>query len=485
MLSSDAMSISTENHLARWNVYHPTGTPVVITYSFMTAVAGYDLNTTTPVIAFNDIQKQGVRNALDLWEEVGGLTFLELEEGGDLRLSMIGEDDMTIVGGNPAAGFAYLPFVTQSTANDSNGNPLGAVYHDTIGGDVFLNADLFADSDSMFNVGEGGFETVLHELGHALGLEHPFDGDHLIDPDRDSTDVTVLSYTEGDDPSTLGTADVEVIQFLYGEESFEVVYNEDISMVKIFGTSASEFIHGSTQDDFFSSSGGEDTVYGSDGDDFALFTNDVEFDGGNGRDTAIAIMGENYFTDSGGVFQLDPPENDSLLIDDFFMGGFGDDVLVGRLGNDVLVGDRPSQFLAGSDFLFGGNGSDFLQGGAGEDFFYFQVDDDQTADQGELGPDVIGYVDENTLNSVLNSNDPNIGDLIDAATQDFVIGVDTILIDSTDRTTVDDVENDFANFLRNTADGVIFENDVHHILFVGLTEADMLSVGVGDIFAFA
>ncbi|WP_375265775.1 hypothetical protein [Planktotalea sp.] len=111
---------------------------------------------------------------------------------------------------------------------------------------------------------------MLHEIGHALGLEHPFDVDFLINPARDNTDVTIMSYTDGSNPSELGIADKEFIQFLYGKQSFDMVYNEDFEMLKIFGTSASEFIHGSTQSDFFTTSGGADTILGSDGDDFAL-----------------------------------------------------------------------------------------------------------------------------------------------------------------------------------------------------------------------
>lgn len=63
-LSQDALSISTENHLARWNATLPTGTPIVITYSFMTTLTAYDVRTTTAVTPYSERQKQGVRDAL-------------------------------------------------------------------------------------------------------------------------------------------------------------------------------------------------------------------------------------------------------------------------------------------------------------------------------------------------------------------------------------------------------------------------------------
>jgi Ca2+-binding RTX toxin-like protein len=483
-LSQDALSISTENHLARWNATLPTGTPIVITYSFMTTLTAYDVRTTTAVTPYSERQKQGVRDAFDTWEEVSGLTFLEIDRGGDMRISMIGEDDMASIGGRPAGGFAYLPFVTGIGETSEDGNELGAIFHASVGGDVFLNADSYANDSNSFDYGRSGFETMLHEIGHALGLEHTFDGDFQIRPSRDNTDVSIMSYTDGSNPSELGTADVELIQFLYGTQSYEMVYNEEIEMLKIFGTSASEFIHGSTESDFFTTSSGNDTVFGSDGDDFALFTQNLTFDGGNGRDTAISIMGSNLLVDSGGLYQFDAPENTDLSVDDFFMGGFGDDELSGGLGNDILLGDRPSQFLSGSDFLQGGKGVDFLQGGGGADVFYFESFDSLTREHEDLGPDVIGYVDENTLYSELDSNNPMISNLLADASKDFEIGVDIVQLAGLSSGTISNIENFFSGYLTNTSDGVVFDTYSISILFVDLSASDLLAGSVSDIFEF-
>jgi len=325
---------------------------------------------------------------------------------------------------------------------------------------------------------------MLHEIGHALGLEHPFDGDFLINPARDNTDVTIMSYTDGSNPSELGKADEEFIQFLYGKQSFDMVYNEDFEMLKIFGTSASEFIHGSTQSDFFTTSAGADTILGSDGDDSALFTHSLTFEGGNGQDTAIAIMGSNLLIDSGGLYQFDPPQNDDLSIYDFFMGGFGDDELSGGLENDVLLGDRPSQFLSGSDFIEGGKGADFLQGGGGADVFYFASYDSLTHEFNDIGTDVIGYVDENTLYAELNSSAPMISNLTANVRKDFEIGVDIVQLVGIPSSTRSYIENNLNFYLTDTDDGVVFDNYDVSILFVDVTGADLLAVSVSDVFEF-
>jgi len=433
-LSSDALSISTEGHLFRWNTGQPLGTPVVITYSFMTTLTAYDVRTTASITPFSDMQKSGVRDAFDKWEEVSGLTFLEVEGTGDITLTMIDESGMSSVEGRPAAGFAYLPFAFEHQPGEQ------VIFHDSIGGDVFMNATAYGDETS-YNVGERGFETMLHEIGHALGLEHPFDGDFIIDPARDNT-----------------------------------------------GTNASEYLHGSSVSDFFSASRGADTVFGSDGDDFAILTGQDLFDGGNGRDTAIAVMGANTITDSGGLFDFSPTPNTNLEIDDFFMGGFGNDTLEGGLGNDLLLGDRPSQFLSGEDVINGGRGSDFLQGGGGADVFYFKANDHYTNGAAEafriLGPDVIGHVSANDINTVLNGSSSTISELIARASRDFEIGIDKIELDDINFSLRNDLRNNLSNYLTDTADGVLFESYANQILFIDVTAAELLAVSFSDIFDF-
>ncbi|GAB6844589.1 hypothetical protein HNR00_000409 [Methylorubrum rhodinum] len=53
-----------------------------------------------------------------------------------------------------------------------------------------------------------------HEIDHALGLKHPFEGDVIIDSGLDDTDHTVMSYS-GDGPK-LGPIDIAAIRSRYG-----------------------------------------------------------------------------------------------------------------------------------------------------------------------------------------------------------------------------------------------------------------------------
>jgi hypothetical protein len=65
------------------------------------------------------------------------------------------------------------------------------------GGDVFLGLQVGTDTQNG-NIDPYGFgrSTIVHELGHALGLVHPFEGISTLPDADDNTANTVMSYTD-------------------------------------------------------------------------------------------------------------------------------------------------------------------------------------------------------------------------------------------------------------------------------------------------
>ena len=111
----------------------------------------------------------------------------------------------TIPGYSDAAGFGYYP------GHDLYDNGSTSSY--ILGGDVFFNSMVYSPSDDIL-------EVALHEIGHAMGLKHPFDGDPTLQTSLDNTQYTVMSYT--DVPGygeALGPLDQDALHYLYGTSS--------------------------------------------------------------------------------------------------------------------------------------------------------------------------------------------------------------------------------------------------------------------------
>jgi len=154
-----------------------------ITYSFNTTMPSVytDSGDTTGWQQVNSTVQSAVDQIITAADSIITPSINKLTTGdGDIRYNMI-----TL--SSTENGHAYYPMPSTSP----------------IGGDVFLGSALGTDTtvNNNINVGKYGYKTVVHELGHALGLKHPFaeSSDPASDinlPTADDNRVnTVMSYT--------------------------------------------------------------------------------------------------------------------------------------------------------------------------------------------------------------------------------------------------------------------------------------------------
>jgi Ca2+-binding RTX toxin-like protein len=285
----------------RWNYFeHPdyVGSAVVITYSFPTVLAGDNV---PEIEAFSLAQQAATLRAFENIESFANIKFLPVDytetrtdivfynsDLGGWYTNANGVDERAIGEGlSPASDGSDQTYVTTEIA-------------------LLTEAD-----DSWWEPGQEGQQLLLHEIGHALGLKHPFDPDYVFD--TENFEYTLMNYASetfsGNYPSTMQPFDVLALQYLYGKvevgsDGPNVLYGSDYSPLFSYGTTDVRY--------------GDDRLYGGGGDD-VLF------------------------------------------------GGAGNDQLYGGDGNDVLIGG------SGDDTLVGGAGRDTLTGGSGADTFVLDL----------------------------------------------------------------------------------------------------------------
>jgi serralysin len=160
----------------------------VITYSFnqLPHATGlfnnpnYGLAGSNDYSAFSPEQQDAARAAIQLWDDLIPQTFVEKNGRG--------ADIIFANSSDPAQAFAYYPV-----------NGKGFKYQS----DVFVADPALNQSNTLFHYGQYGNTTLVHELGHTLGLSHPgvYNGTGAFSTDaeyaQDTYQYSIMSYFNG------------------------------------------------------------------------------------------------------------------------------------------------------------------------------------------------------------------------------------------------------------------------------------------------
>jgi hypothetical protein len=348
------LALSDGSFWARWNFPFAVGSAIAapaglgaavsLSYSYLTTSA-----TEPGFVAFNAGQKSAAELALSAFEAVARITLTEQTTGGQISFGMNTQSG--------SAGYATYPAYIYEFSN----GVILSVTELAQAGDVWLASNVAWTADDFLPGGDG-LSALLHELGHAMGLKHPFEGSQQLSANLADEQYTVMAYdshphglfrtvtpTGGGgfqisystiSPDSLMPLDILALQHLYGanasHNSGDTLYTFD---------PATPFIR------TIWDGGGTDTI------SLANFTLPSVINLNEGSYSSVRILSDavpfNFVETHTNLY--DGTDNLAIAYGTFIENA------IGGTGNDSIIGN------ALANTLTGGLGNDSLTGGLGFD----------------------------------------------------------------------------------------------------------------------
>ncbi len=311
----------------RLNYPDEYGSGAVVTYTFLDSIPGYydETNWSQDLFqAFSEQQEQVTRDALALLESFTNLTFTEVASPDEATITF-GIYDFS----DDRLGKAFAPYA---------GTPVG-----TEPSDVWVDSDV---AGSVIDPGTEAFYVLVHELGHAIGLNHP----HDFPPEETNRQYTTMAY--GDHPTMSGDVtgyqlyDIAALQYLYGSNTSHATGDDVYTFSSLDGVIKTLW-----------DAGGYDVI------NMSKATYGVDLDLNGGAFSTVAATGSNNVAIAFGTVI---EEAIGSAYNDRIMGNEANNRLTGGSGSDIFAfadswgDDTVTDFVRGDDLLdFGPAGLTF------------------------------------------------------------------------------------------------------------------------------
>lgn len=346
--------------------------------------ANYDTGQSATLLSFNDLQREATRAGFAMVASYTNLTFREVSpaesvaERATFRLAQTRSNTVQSAMGN----FPHSP------DNALGQNPSGDIWFGRTQQPYYTNPEK----------GNWGYTTILHEIGHTLGLKHggddytafdlsslfgsttPLFGTRSLEWAKDGQLWSLMTYStapgtrnayngEGqNNAQSYMMYDIAALQYLYGANyatnATDTVYRWDErtgeGFVNDVGRGAPT---GNKVLETIWDGGGNDTY------DLSNYTGGVSVDL---RPGATSVLSAAQLANAEAYLGLNAPmqgsvgnallyRGDTRSLIENAIGGAGNDVLVGNQANNLLVGNDGDDLfdaMQGSDTVVGGGGSD-------------------------------------------------------------------------------------------------------------------------------
>lgn len=262
-LSGDPRADALLGSVPPWNFY-PDGRKVLY-YTFDASPGSeIDQQTSAPVYQFNATQVMAARQVMQYAATVTGITFMEVASSSQADIHF-GASNLQ---GPSVSGLAAWSYGYRYDSSNT-------VTQLSIDAMVYLDNVEWAFENSTPTAGTWGYEVLLHEVGHVLGLSHPFkdtndEREVVLPAAQDNTNNTVMSYTTAGGPkSTFQPYDLLALQWIYGGDGLGGQYGFNSANgpalgptgpVAVTGTAGADVLRSTPANEAFDGRGGVDTV---------------------------------------------------------------------------------------------------------------------------------------------------------------------------------------------------------------------------------